>query len=113
MLKELFLKGKIWRVILHLPSFIKLFFRLLIDQRVPVFPKLIVLGAVAYILSPFDVLPDFLLPFLGYLEDLIIFFLSLYLLVRLSPKEVVREKVEEIDKEMRGRGRYTYYGRGF
>ena len=111
MFKQLFLKGKIWRMILNLPSFIRLLFRLISDQRVPLFPKLIVLGAVAYVLSPFDIVPDFLIPFFGYLEDLVIFILSLYLLVRMSPKEVVKEKVEEISKETKGR--YTSYRRGF
>lgn len=111
MFKNLFLKGKIWQVILYLPSFIKLFFRLLVDGRVPMFPKLIVLGAVAYILSPYDILPDFLIPFLGYLEDIVIFIFALYILVRSGPKEVVREKVDEISKETRGGS--PFFRRGF
>ena len=43
---------------------------------------------VAYALSPIDLIPDFI-PVLGYLDDLILVPLGLYLVIRLIPDEVM------------------------
>ncbi len=94
------------RIIFHIPNFIKLSLRLLKDKRVPFYAKLLVYGAIVYILSPFDLIPDFLLPFLGFLEDIIIAVLCFMALVRLSPPEVVEEHVKAIDIENKQRYRF-------
>ncbi|MEN3189393.1 MAG: DUF1232 domain-containing protein [Atribacterota bacterium] len=94
------------RIIFHLPNFIKLSLRLLKDKRVPFYLKLLVYGAIAYVLSPFDLLPDFLIPFLGLFEDIIIAILCLIGLVKLSPPEVVEEHVKAIDIENKQRYRF-------
>ncbi len=60
--------------LVHLPSFLKLFWRLLKDGRVGLTPKLLLLLIVAYVVMPVDLLPDFL-PGLGQLDDLILIFL--------------------------------------
>jgi uncharacterized membrane protein YkvA (DUF1232 family) len=41
------------------------------DPRVPWYAKLLALCIVAYVLSPIDLIPDFI-PILGYLDDLIL-----------------------------------------
>lgn len=79
----------------HLPSFLKLFWRLLKDARVPIGPKLILVLILAYFLVPIDFVPDIFLA-LGQIDDLVIGYLGLRLFVRLCPKEVVREHVAEI-----------------
>ncbi len=81
--------------LVHLPSFLKLFWRLFKDSRVGLMPKLLLLLIVVYVVMPVDLLPDFL-PGLGQLDDLILIFLGLKGFVRLCPREVVREHVQAI-----------------
>ena len=58
------------------------------DPRTPWVAKLIVLGTVAYALSPIDLIPDFI-PVLGYLDDLIIVPAGIALAIRLIPHQVM------------------------
>lgn len=54
----------------------------------------------AYALSPIDLIPDFI-PVLGYLDDMILLPLGIWLTVRLVPKEVwndCRERAETMAK---------------
>jgi uncharacterized membrane protein YkvA (DUF1232 family) len=60
------------------------------DPRVPWFAKLLAIAVAAYALSPIDLIPDFV-PVLGYLDDLIIVPLGLWLVVALIPEEVMAE----------------------
>ena len=94
------------RIIFHIPNFIKLSLRLLRDRKVPFYLKLLVYGAIAYVLSPYDLIPDFLVPFLGFFEDIIIGILCLIGLVKGSPPEVVEGHVKAIDAENKQRYRF-------
>jgi len=60
------------------------------DSRVPWPPKLIAAGAVAYALSPIDLIPDFL-PVIGGLDDLIIVPAGLALAARMIPSALLAE----------------------
>ena len=83
------------RFFYHLPNFLKLFWRLLKDGRVPLWPKLLLILPLIYVFSPVDIVPDFLLgP--GQIDDLVVVLLGLRLFVRLCPPEVVRELVQAI-----------------
>ena len=42
---------------------------LLRDPRTPRLPKLLVLGACLYLMWPLDLLPDFMLPVAGFIDD--------------------------------------------
>ena len=86
---------RIGAFLLHLPNFLRLFWRLLKDPRVGLAPKLLLLAMVVYVLMPVDLLPDFLVPF-GQLDDLFVIFLGLRSFVRLCPQEAVREHVRAI-----------------
>lgn len=86
---------KFLRFVVHLPRFIKLFSRLARDDRVPLWPKMLLLLVLAYVVVPADVVPDFL-PGLGQLDDLVVIFAGLRLFLRLSPERVVREHVQAI-----------------
>jgi uncharacterized membrane protein YkvA (DUF1232 family) len=97
------------RVLMHIPNFFKLAFRLARDKQVPLYLKIIFYAAVVYVLSPFDLLPAFLVPFLGWIEDIIIFIICIYLLINLSPPEVVEKHVKAIDTEMKQRFRQYFY----
>ncbi len=91
---------KILGVIYHLPNFIKLIYRLSKDPRVPFFPKMILVAAIVYLISPFDIFPDFLFP-LGFIEDIIIMLLVLKAFVKYSPQEVVWQHIKTIEQERR------------
>ncbi|MCD6533278.1 MAG: DUF1232 domain-containing protein [Deltaproteobacteria bacterium] len=64
------------------------------DRRVPFYLKLIPLFAVAYFFSPYDLLPDFIIPGLGQVDDLLVIFLSCRLFFYLVPGEIMREHQE-------------------
>jgi len=94
------------KIIFHIPNFIKLSTRLMKDKRVPLYLKVLVYGAILYVISPYDIIPDFLVPFLGYFEDIVIGILCLTSLVKLSPQEVVREHVKAVDIENKQKYRF-------
>ena len=87
------------RIIFHIPNFIKLSTRLMKDKRVPLYLKVLVYGAILYVISPYDIIPDFLIPFFGFFEDIIIGISCLIGLVKGSPPEVVEGYVKAIDAE--------------
>src|SRR3954447_9575037 len=58
------------------------------DPRVPWYAKALAVAVAAYALSPIDLIPDFI-PVLGYLDDLIIVPLGIFLVVRLIPPEIM------------------------
>ena len=60
------------------------------DPRTPWLAKLVVGLVVAYALSPIDLIPDFI-PVLGYLDDLLLLPLGIWLAIRLLPAEVLAE----------------------
>jgi uncharacterized membrane protein YkvA (DUF1232 family) len=60
------------------------------NPRVPWYAKVLAIAVAGYALSPIDLIPDFI-PVLGYLDDLIIVPLGLWLVVSLIPKEVMAE----------------------
>ncbi len=58
---------------------------LLNDPRTPKLPRLAVLAAVIYFISPIDVVPDPLLPVLGYVDDFVMVWLALRWLIKRDP----------------------------
>lgn len=56
----------------------------------PLAAKLLAGFVVAYAFSPIDLIPDFI-PVLGYLDDLILVPLGIYLVMRLLPEHVVAD----------------------
>ena len=58
------------------------------DPRTPWLPKIISMLAVAYALSPIDLIPDFV-PVLGFLDDAVLLPAMIWLAVQLLPDEVV------------------------
>ena len=74
------------------------------DPRVPWWAKVFVCCVVAYALSPVDLIPDFV-PVLGYLDDLIILPVGIWLALKMIPAHVLadcRKRVEE--KTAAGKG---------
>ena len=55
---------------------------LMADPRMPKIPRLAVLAAVAYVIWPVDLIPDFAIPVVGYLDDLVVLWMSLRWLLK-------------------------------
>jgi uncharacterized membrane protein YkvA (DUF1232 family) len=81
-------KRTVMSTIRQLPAYIKLLAGLVTDRRVAVVDKLLVAGALAYILMPIDLIPDFV-PFLGQVDDVFLLVTSLQRLVSNAGKQVV------------------------
>lgn len=54
-----------------LPDIVRLLARLVADPVLPTPAKIALAAAVAYLVSPIDLVPDFI-PFLGYLDDILL-----------------------------------------
>ena len=93
----------LFSILLRLPKYLRLSWRLMKDPQVPWFSKLIVMIVVLYALSPVDLIPEYLLPHMGFGEDLLFFLLSIQQLIRSSPKEVVTQHAKELAEEQQSR----------
>ena len=60
------------------------------DPRVPWYAKVVAAGVAVYALSPIDLIPD-VIPVLGYLDDLVIVPLGIWLAIRLIPPSLLEE----------------------
>ncbi|HXG57358.1 MAG TPA: DUF1232 domain-containing protein [Vicinamibacterales bacterium] len=60
------------------------------DPRVPWYAKVAAIAVAAYALSPIDLIPDFI-PVLGYLDDLVIVPVGIFLAAKLVPADLMRE----------------------
>jgi uncharacterized membrane protein YkvA (DUF1232 family) len=64
----------------QLPQYLRLLGGLVTDRRVSMLDKLLVVGAIGYIVMPIDLIPDFI-PFFGEIDDLYLLVLALQRLV--------------------------------
>ena len=71
------------------------------SPRVPWYTKWLALAVVGYALSPIDLIPDFI-PVLGYLDDLIIVPLGIWLVLSLIPQEVMAACRARADEAVMG-----------
>jgi uncharacterized membrane protein YkvA (DUF1232 family) len=68
------------------------------DPRVPWYARVLAAVVVGYAFCPIDLIPDFI-PVLGYLDDLILVPLGIWLALKLIPQEVMaeaRERAQEV-----------------
>lgn len=73
------------------------------DKRTPLIAKIFIGITVGYLLSPIDLIPDFI-PVLGLLDDLIIVPLLITLSIKLIPKIIIseaRQKVKENPEKLK------------
>lgn len=82
--------------LLSLPKYFRLYWRLLKDRRVPIWPKLIFLAGVIYVIVPMDLIPDFIVPFFGWADDLVVFIAAARMFLRACPQQIVLEHAAEI-----------------
>ena len=60
------------------------------DPRTPWYARVFAIGVVGYAFSPIDLIPD-VIPLLGYLDDLVLLPVGIYLALRLIPAAVMVE----------------------
>lgn len=78
------------------------------DKRTPWLARALLLLLMAYILSPIDVIPDFV-PVIGLLDELILANVVLYLVYRIIPQEVMDDHPEYVMEE-KEKKRLFYFG---
>ena len=74
---------------------VRLAWRLLWDKRVPLWTKLIPPVALAYVLFPFDIIPDVAVG-LGQLDDVAVLLIGVKLFIELAPPDVVHEHLRAL-----------------
>lgn len=77
--------------ILAIPNLVKLLWRLQRDPRVPVKAKLALPAVIVYVISPIDLIPDFI-PFAGQVDDIYLIIIVLRWIIKEAGKEVVYER---------------------
>ena len=63
------------------------------DPRVPWYAKALAVVVAGYALSPIDLIPDFI-PVFGYLDDVVLIPLGIWLVIRLIPPDIMAEHWE-------------------
>ncbi|GBD13238.1 hypothetical protein HRbin24_01262 [bacterium HR24] len=76
----------------------RLLWRLVLDRRTGLLPKLVLLGMTAYLASPIDLVPDFI-PFAGQIDDALVALVALVALRLLVPHHVLMEHLERLERE--------------
>ena len=72
----------------QIPHYLKLLVGLVRDHRVSIADKLLVAAAIAYVLSPFDFIPDFI-PFFGQVDDVFLVVTAVQRLIGNAGRHVV------------------------
>jgi len=83
----------------QIPAYLRLLGGLLFDSRVATLDKVLVIGAIAFVLSPADIIPN-MIPVLGELDDLFILTLALQHLVAHADEQVLRDHWEGDPEEL-------------
>jgi len=81
-------------IVRDVPSFIKLFGRLARDPRVSTVDKAIVAAVLVYLVAPVDLIPDWVVPVVGQLEDVYLLALALSRLVNNAGVDVLLDHWE-------------------
>lgn len=82
---------RLWFWAKRLKSDIILLYFAVKDPRVPRQAKLLTLLLAAYIISPIDIIPDFVFPGLGYIDDIVLIPFAAQLIKKMIPITVVSD----------------------
>ena len=83
------------RMVMYLPQFVRLFYRLITDERVPGLAKMVPWMGVLLMLTPPALELD-MIPIVGELDWILIGYITLKVFIWLCPADVVREHVSQI-----------------
>lgn len=89
------IKDNAKKVIDNVKKYIALCKLLYKDPRTPKIAKILLWITIGYALSPIDLIPDFI-PLIGYLDDLLILPVLLYLAIKSVPKDVYTENYNQV-----------------
>jgi uncharacterized membrane protein YkvA (DUF1232 family) len=81
------------RLVWKLPTYARVVWGIVRDPRTPIGLKAILAAAVAYVVSPLDLVPD-MIPIIGQADDLTVVLLVLDLFIQNAPPEVRRDHLE-------------------
>jgi uncharacterized membrane protein YkvA (DUF1232 family) len=81
-------KRTVMSYVRQLPHYLRLLAGLITDPRVALLDKLLVGGAMAYIVMPLDLVPDFI-PFFGEVDDLYLLIIALQRLISNAGRNVL------------------------
>lgn len=84
-------------VVIHLPQFVRVFYRLMSDRRVSILVKLVPVLGLLLLFTPPALELD-LIPGIGQLDWLLVGYISLKLFLWLCPPDVVREHVAQVGR---------------
>jgi uncharacterized membrane protein YkvA (DUF1232 family) len=89
--------GNTLRLLKELPDCIMLLWEIIADEEVEQDARLIALGAIIYVVSPWDMIPD-ILPGIGYVDDVIVLRIALEVITRHAHGSTTkyRKKYDEI-----------------
>lgn len=73
----------------------RLVYKLILDPEVPIYLKALPFAAFAYLLFPFDFLPD-VIPGVGQLDDITILVVGAKMFIELAPKHVVARHLQSM-----------------
>ena len=90
--------GQIWKTG-------RLALRLARDSRVPMAAKLVLGGTLLYLVSPIDVVPDWL-PIAGQVDDIAVLLAGLNMFIKACPRRLVDEHSGTIDRDDHPRDRF-------
>jgi hypothetical protein len=83
------------KMLMYLPQFVRLFYRLMHDVRVPIWAKMVPVLGILALLSPPALELD-LIPIVGELDWMLVIYLTHKVFIWLCPPDVVREHVLQI-----------------
>jgi uncharacterized membrane protein YkvA (DUF1232 family) len=69
------------------------------DSRVSLPVKVFTVAVVAYAFSPIDLIPDFI-PILGYVDDVLIVPVGIYLALKMLPQSVIRDSTKLAEEQL-------------
>jgi len=75
---------------LLIPNLVKLLVRLMRDPRVPIRRKVLVAAVLGYVISPIDLIPDFIVGF-GKLDDIVVLSIAIDHLMSGSDQGIIEE----------------------
>lgn len=84
------MRGLMREMLMFVPNLLKLAYRMARDPRVPTADKIVLAATIVYVISPLDLIADFI-PFLGQVDDAYLLAVSLLRLLNRTDAEVVNE----------------------
>jgi uncharacterized membrane protein YkvA (DUF1232 family) len=87
------------RTVRMIPQSVRVVWRLLRDERVPLGAKLVPVALLALLVFPPEIELDLIFPILGIIGAIVIVAIALKLIIWMSPYDVVREHTERVERD--------------